>query len=144
MLHYGVYSSRWPLGEQTLWTIVNRNEYDVEGRQMDVPASPGMRYFDLYHGVEIKPAPERRAGRAVICRPRPMATAPSSPRPPILTPKSRACFQDERMTAKPLASFSARMERYLSRSCEMHSTKPSEQRSGRMVRIPGGDFLFKV
>ena len=31
MLRYGVYASHWPLGDQTLWTIVNRNEYDVEG-----------------------------------------------------------------------------------------------------------------
>jgi hypothetical protein len=50
MQRYGVYASRWPLGEETVWTIVNRNEYDVAGRQIDVPLTPGMRYFDLYHG----------------------------------------------------------------------------------------------
>jgi hypothetical protein len=55
MHSYGVYSSRWPLGEETLWTIVNRNGYDLDGIQMDVPALDGMRYYDLYHGVEIKP-----------------------------------------------------------------------------------------
>ena len=33
MLRYGVFASRWPSGQQTLWTIVNRNEYDVEGPQ---------------------------------------------------------------------------------------------------------------
>ena len=53
---YGVFASRWPAGDQTLWTIVNRNEYDVDGRQMNVPSKPGMRYFDLYHGVELNPA----------------------------------------------------------------------------------------
>ena len=42
-------------GEQTVWTIVNRNEYDVSGPQMTVPHKDGMRYFDLYHGVELKP-----------------------------------------------------------------------------------------
>ena len=41
MLRYGVFASRWPLGDQTLWTIVNRNEYDVDGDQIEVPASAG-------------------------------------------------------------------------------------------------------
>jgi len=55
MLRYGVFASRWPLIGETVWTIVNRNEYEVTGRQMSVPAAEGMRYFDLYHGTEIKP-----------------------------------------------------------------------------------------
>ena len=58
MLHYGVYASRWPLGEQVLWTIVNRNEYDLDGDQMEVAASQGVHYFDVYHGAELKPKPE--------------------------------------------------------------------------------------
>ena len=37
MCRYGVFASRWPLGEQTVWTIVNRNDYDVEGPQIDLP-----------------------------------------------------------------------------------------------------------
>jgi gamma-glutamyl hercynylcysteine S-oxide synthase len=55
---YGIFASRWPLGNQTVWTIVNRNEYNVSGRQMSVPSKPGVRYFDLYHGVELKPNQE--------------------------------------------------------------------------------------
>ena len=38
MLRYGVYASRWPLGGEAVWTIVNRNEYDVEGDQIEVSA----------------------------------------------------------------------------------------------------------
>ena len=60
---YGVFASRWPLGDQTVWTIVNRNEYDVAGREMSVPAEEGVRYFDLYHGVEL--TPERDGNEAV-------------------------------------------------------------------------------
>ena len=56
MHRYGVFASRWPLGEKTVWTIVNRNEYDVTGRQMDVPQQAGIRYFDLYHGIELSPS----------------------------------------------------------------------------------------
>src|SRR5208337_3145342 len=55
MLRYGVYASRWPLADQNVWTIVNRNEYDANEDQMSVPYKQGMRYFDLYHGVELQP-----------------------------------------------------------------------------------------
>ena len=64
MLRYGVFASRWPLADQTVWTIVNRNEYDVDGDQMSVPYKQGMRYFDLYHGVELKP--EIKGDQAVL------------------------------------------------------------------------------
>src|SRR3984893_7813629 len=45
MLRYGIFPSRWPQGPQTLWTIVNRNQYDVEGPQIELPPQDGMRYF---------------------------------------------------------------------------------------------------
>ena len=65
MLRYGVYASRWPSGEQTVWTIVNRNDYDVEGPQIELAAEEGVRYFDLYHGVELTPA-KNQAGRNTL------------------------------------------------------------------------------
>ncbi len=41
MSHCGVFASRWPLGKQTGWTIVNRNGYDVEGPQIELPSEDG-------------------------------------------------------------------------------------------------------
>ena len=34
MERYGVFASSGPLAKETLWTIVNRNEYSVHERQM--------------------------------------------------------------------------------------------------------------
>jgi len=51
---YGVLGSKFPGAGATLWTIVNRNEYDVAGRQIEVPYKPGTRYYDFWHGVELK------------------------------------------------------------------------------------------
>ena len=47
------------------WTIVNRNEYDVTGRA-DVSSCErqAVRYFDLYHGVELQP--EHEEGKDVL------------------------------------------------------------------------------
>lgn len=52
---YGVFASRWPLNKETVWTIINRNRYDVKGEQLSVPAIKGMHYYDLYHGVQLIP-----------------------------------------------------------------------------------------
>ncbi len=45
MLRHDVFASRWPLGQETLWTIVSRNEYDLDGRQMSVPYQAGVKLF---------------------------------------------------------------------------------------------------
>src|SRR5260370_36482194 len=53
-LHHGTFASNFPDATETLWTFINRNEYDVTGRQIRVPHRADARYFDLWHGVEIK------------------------------------------------------------------------------------------
>jgi len=63
-LQPGVFASRFPGDTETLWTVVNRNEYDVEGEQLAVPVRPGMHYYDLWHGVELTPA--QREGKAIL------------------------------------------------------------------------------
>ena len=54
-LRYQVYASKWPGDNRTLWTIVNKNEFDVSGGQMELPYDANQRYYDLWHGVELKP-----------------------------------------------------------------------------------------
>src|SRR5207249_9891213 len=53
-LQPGVFASRFPTEESTLWTIVNRNEYDITGEHLRVSHRAGMHYYDLWHGIEIK------------------------------------------------------------------------------------------
>ena len=50
-----IYASRFPGAQQTLWTLINRRAFRVTGPQLRVPATPATRYFDLWHGVELKP-----------------------------------------------------------------------------------------
>ena len=55
VLQTNVFASKWPGAEATLWTVVNRNPYRLSGRQIEVPARAGRRYFDLWSGVELRP-----------------------------------------------------------------------------------------
>src|ERR1700678_1037833 len=52
---YGVFASRWPLNGQTVWTMVNRNEYDVSGREIRSSTAGSIAYFDLSMSAEITP-----------------------------------------------------------------------------------------
>ena len=144
MHRYGVFASEWPLGDRMLWTIVNRNEYDVDERQITVPYKEGMRYFDLYHGVELKP--ELQDGQAVLS----FATeahgygavlaAPGEPdaRTRDLIDKMKG------MTAKPLSSFSHEWKPLAQHIVEIPPTVPAASAPEGMIRIEGGDYLFEV
>ena len=52
-LQQGVFASRFPARGSTLWTIVNRNEYAVEGEQLAVAHESGAQYFDLWSGNKL-------------------------------------------------------------------------------------------
>jgi iron(II)-dependent oxidoreductase len=54
-LHYGAFASKWPGETESLWTIVNRNEFELSGPQIEVAWKPGLHYYDLWHGGELTP-----------------------------------------------------------------------------------------
>jgi len=144
MHNYGVYASRWPHGNETVWTVVNRVGYDINGRQMDVKLTPGMRYFDLYHGAELKPEIEgpfavlsfsiEANGYGAV-----LAT-PGEPSAAIKTLLQRMAT----MTAKPLASWSHEPSVLSQQLVEIAPTKPAADAPDGMVKIPGGPFVFRV
>ena len=141
---YGVYASRWPLGSDTVWTIVNRSGYDIGGRQMDVPLTAGMRYFDLYHGVELKPEIDGQYaalsfdmeanGYGAI-----LAT-PNEPSDAMKTLMTRMAA----MTKEPLASFSHQPVILPQSIVPIAATKPATDAPDGMIEIPGGQFVFRV
>ncbi|HEV2437614.1 MAG TPA: SUMF1/EgtB/PvdO family nonheme iron enzyme [Verrucomicrobiae bacterium] len=54
-LQAGVYATKFPGKTATLWTVINRTGVSVTGPQIEVPFSPGTRFFDLWDGSELKP-----------------------------------------------------------------------------------------
>jgi iron(II)-dependent oxidoreductase len=145
MLRYGIFASRWPLGPQTVWTIVNRNEYDVDGPQLELPAAEGMRYFDLYHGTELKPEAGSEAkivlsfhveahGYGALLASR---TAPEGGIQALL-------LKMKEMTARPLASYSHQWMFLPQQLVVMAPTKAPSSPPMGMIKIPAGDFLFRV
>lgn len=48
-----VFASAWPLGPETLWSVVNRGTADRSGPQLVVQSSDTRSYYDCYHGVRL-------------------------------------------------------------------------------------------
>jgi gamma-glutamyl hercynylcysteine S-oxide synthase len=144
---YGVYASRWPLNGQTVWTMVNRNEYDVSGREMSVPAEEGVHYFDLYHGVEL--TPERDGTEAVLAFPM-EAHGFAAVLATRGTPDAK--IQDlmtrmQRTAVMPMSSFSDQWKtipQQLTTIPPVKSAGAAGAAPEGMVAIPGGDYVFKV
>jgi iron(II)-dependent oxidoreductase len=144
MHHYGVYASKWPLGNAVVWTIVNRNPYNVGGHQMDLPAIAGMRYFDLYHGVELKPQIDRTdAVLSFELEAHGYGAILAVPGDPGENMKALMQRMAE-MTKRPLADFSHEWKALPQQMVEIAATKPAHETPAGMIRIPGGAYTFRV
>lgn len=143
-LRYGVFASRWPLADQTVWTIVNRNEYNVDGNQMTIPHKQGLRYFDLYHGVELKP--EIKGDQALLSFSTEahgygaIATTNGEPDPKL----KELMGKMKEMTAKPLSSYSHEWHFLPQQMVEIASSTRAASAPQGMVRVEGADYLFRV
>jgi formylglycine-generating enzyme required for sulfatase activity len=143
---FGVFSSRWPLEKATLWTIVNRNEYDIDGTQLSVPAMDRARYFDLCRGVEIVPSITRERNWAALSFPieahgfGAVLQFVGEPDSSVIELMSKM----KNMTAKPLASYSKVRTILTQRIVDIKPTKPQSSPLPEMIHIPGRDFDFVV
>ncbi len=144
MLQYGNYASRWSLNGKTVWTIVNRNEYNVDGPQISVPWQDGIRYFDLYHGTEISGV--REGGIISLSFPIEAhgfgAVLALQEEPDADTKQFLAKMKQ--MTATPLAQFDAVWRPLPQQMLEISHTASATVPPSGMVLIAGGDFVFKV
>jgi gamma-glutamyl hercynylcysteine S-oxide synthase len=144
MLPYGVFASRWPLEEGTVWTIVNRNEYDVSGPQVELRAQEGMHYFDLWHGVELTPG--HRGDKIVLTfdiNAKDYGALFAAKSPPDATIQN-LMTRMKVMTARPLASLSNEWTFLPQQMIQIAPTNPASGMPEGMVKIPEGDFQLKV
>jgi iron(II)-dependent oxidoreductase len=146
---FGVFASKWPMDKATVWTIVNRNEHDVNGREISVPAADGAHYFDLYHGVELKPEMSREGKWADLSFPIEghgygavmVVAGDADAAAGALMAKMKG------ITSKPLASYSNEWKTLTQKMVEIAAVGPKSVAAagaGETVHISGGDFLFKV
>jgi formylglycine-generating enzyme required for sulfatase activity len=123
---------------------VNRNEYNIEGDQFEVPASKGTRYFDVYHGVELK-AQVRAPGRTVLS----FAIEAKGYGAILATNQPDAGLQSlrskmQKMTSTPLANYSHEWKVVPQQIVPIKATDPATSTPAGMVKIPAAEFQFEV
>ncbi len=143
-VNYGVYASRWPLGSRTVWTLVNRNDYTVDSLQLLIPAKPGVRYFDLYHGTELHAEQQGNSDALAFAMEAHGfgAVAAIAGEPDAALVQLMATMKS--MTEKPLTSYDNVWRPLPQTMTPIASTAPASSAPADMIAIPAADFTFKV
>jgi len=141
----GVFASRFPGIDATLWTLVNRHEYDVDGEQIAVAHADGARYYDAWNGAEL--APRLEDGHAVFAFAIEghgfgalLAVAPGATWPGL--DDVLATMRD--LARVPLRELSNVWTSIAQTLVAIEPTAPVVEVPGGMVAIPAGDFDFVV
>ncbi|MDB6041586.1 MAG: sulfatase-modifying factor protein [Gammaproteobacteria bacterium] len=144
-LQAGVFASRFPGTGSTLWTLVNRNEYHVDGDQIAIEHVPDTAYFDVWNGQRIEP---RFDSVRAVCA----MTLEGHGFGAILAVVPGAQSQDldrflervRELARAPLRSFSAEWKSLPQEIMRVERTRRVAQASEGMIRIPPAEFDFAV
>ena len=144
-LQAGVFASRFPTSANTLWTIVNRNEYDSTGEQIITAHRAGMHYFDLWQGTELSPAVHgKTATLSFRVEGLGFGALLATQQYPAAGPlKELLSYMAER-SRRPLSSYSREWRPLTQKMVEIAATKAAQSAPPGMVRIPEADYNFQV
>lgn len=145
--NYGVFASKWPIEGKTLWTMVNRNAYEVDGGQLRLPETKDAHYYDVWHGIELEPKVddgavildfpmEAHGYGAVLETTQPISELPSATTELLARMKS--------LSEKPLESFSNEWQSMPQVLATSDATQPASKTPPGMIRVPGADYTFRV
>ncbi|MBA3676856.1 MAG: SUMF1/EgtB/PvdO family nonheme iron enzyme [Sphingosinicella sp.] len=144
-LQFGIFASRFPGERQILWTLINRNEFDVAGEQISIPHVEGAEYFDPWNGTGLDPRIE--GDRAVISM-----SIDAKGFGAVLQCSDGAqdddlkTFLDQMrgLAKNPLDSFSSTWHSAAQRLVPIQANKAHGSVPEGMIAIPATDFDFDV
>jgi iron(II)-dependent oxidoreductase len=140
-----VFASKFPGKSGVLWTIVNRNEYVVTGEQLRVPHAPGTHYYDLWHGIEIRP--KMQGNEAVLSfglDGRGFGAVLATVEPATMSATHDLLIYMAERSKHPLAGYSREWNPVQQKIVEINPTAALHAAPAGMVRVPEGDYDFKV
>ena len=144
-LRYGVFASKFPSRAQTLWTIVNRNQYDVVGRQIALPWKSGMHFYDAWHGEELKP--EVNGSVATLSfemEAHGFGAVLATEGAPASGDTQKLLSEMHELARTRLATLSHEWKVLPQQLVEIAPTKRANAATAGMVRIPEADFEFRA
>jgi iron(II)-dependent oxidoreductase len=143
-LLYGAFASKFSHNGRTLWTVVNRNQYDLAGRQIEIPYTAGTRYYDVWNGVAIEPEIHGdRAALSFAMEPHGFGAVLATNSPPD------AAFEKfladmQRLARTPLSAYSHEWTVLPQQMVAIPPTARADSAPQGMVRIPAAKFEFRT
>ena len=141
----GVFASKFPTDHATLWTIVNRNEFDLEGEQLVVKNDDDLIYYDVWRGATLKP--RIKGDEAIIS-----VSLEAKGYGAVLAVKRGSESKDlpdflehmRELAKTPLQSLSHVWKSMSQEIVAITPTQKVRETPTGMVIIPAGDFVFDV
>lgn len=143
VLRPNVYASKFPAPGLTVWTFVNRNEYTVAGQQIRIVHKSGVRYYDLWNGVEL--SPDLRGDNAVLSfslEPHGYGALLATASP--VKGLDQFLAEMAQLAKRPLMSYSQERRFLPQRIVEIGPTKKAASAPEGMVRIDGARYDFQT
>ncbi|MBV9342470.1 MAG: SUMF1/EgtB/PvdO family nonheme iron enzyme [Acidobacteria bacterium] len=143
-LQPGVFASKFPGAAGTLWTLVNRYEYEVAGEQLRVPHHAGMHYYNLWSGRELAPAVSNNSATVSFAiEGRGLGAVLAQAGEPAPAVRELLTFMEER-SKRPLESYSRAWKATSQKMVENPGTRPAASAPAGMIRMPEADYDFQV
>jgi formylglycine-generating enzyme required for sulfatase activity len=143
-LRYGIFASKFPGQAEILWTIVNRNQYDESGPQITVPYANGARFYDVWHGEELKP--EVTASTATLSfeiEGHGFGAVLETGGEPLGSASEKLLSEMHDLSRTRLATLSHEWKVLPQQLVAIAPTKPASSAPPGMVKIPAADFDFR-
>lgn len=141
-LQTGIFASRWPGAGRTLWTLINRQEYAIDGEQLAMPHVEGTAYYDVWDGKRIEPRIEDN--RAILS-----ANIAAKGFGAFLADTTGGDIGEflaaiGEHTKKPLSDYSTTWQAARQELVPIQPTRAYGTAPGGMVTVPATSFDFRV
>lgn len=143
-LNNGVYATKFPGKNMTLWTLINRTSDPKTGAQLIVPYFPGDRYFDLWNGSELKAQITNKMATLSF-------NLESHGYGSVLVINGSPADQVKKLLEAmklrentAIASLSAEWKVLPQKIVEIVNTNPASHNYEGMILIPSGKYLFEA
>jgi formylglycine-generating enzyme required for sulfatase activity len=144
-LRQGVFAGKFPGQEQTLWTMVNRNEYEVAGRQIALPYKSAMHFYNVWQGEELKP--EVSGSTATLSfevEAHGFGAVLATEGAPASSDTQKLLSEMHELARTRLATLSHEWKVLPQQLVEIAPTRRANAPPAGMVRIPEADFEFQA
>jgi len=144
-LQPGVYASKFPTPDGTVWLVINHSAQNLDGPELAVDAPPGSAFYDVWHGARMQP--DIDLGRATLSFPIEawgFGAILQRPDGPLPADTQTLLEKMAALTQQPLASFSHDWHVLTQEQVAIAPTAPAAQAPAGMVEIPAAKYHFQV